>query len=103
MICPNCHFDLTQSAYHAVKPRGGKAPYGFVKVDGELTFDEDTGPTLARMMRWNTFEGTRWIASHLNAQSIPGPSSGEWSYGSVARVIKRGKELSHLIPLEYLL
>lgn len=107
MRCPQCDYDINGTAT-SVKAKGGKPPYGFLAIDGELTFNDSaedghTGIILARIMKWNTFEGTRPIAQELNAQSIPGPSGGAWSHGTVARVIRQGKRLTHLIPLEYAL
>lgn len=99
--CPHCR--LVSSIEAPTKP-GGKAPYGFLATSEGLVFDATgTGPSLVAIMGWNAFEGCRPIAQGLNAQLIPGPAGGEWSHGSVARVIRQGKKYSHLIPLEYIL
>lgn len=83
---------------------GGRVPYGFLAIDGELAFNPDgTGPMLAQIMRWNRMGfSTRRIAETLNSpDGIEAPSGGKWSYGIVARVIAQGKKYSHLIPFEY--
>lgn len=82
---------------------GGSAPYGFVAIDGELCFDYGPrGQHLVHLMKLHRYGYSyRSIAETGIAQGWRGPAGGEWNYGSVARVIKRGKELSHLIPFEY--
>lgn len=86
-----------------MKFTGGRIPYGFQALGGELVFDSrGTGPKLVTLMRAHRHgHSYRGIAQAIKAQGWEGPGGGEWNYGSVARVIKRGKELSHLIPFEY--
>lgn len=105
MACPECPHCRLISSIKAEKNIKGKAPFGFLADAGEPRFDvEGNGPYLARIMVANSNGiGTRQLSEALNAQGIKGPDGGEWSYGTVARVIRQGKKLSHLIPLEYVL
>jgi len=87
------------------KYRGGRVPWGFVVMEGKFQFCPETGPLLAWVLTVRSSGWTyRRIAQELNVPSgWEAPSGGQWSHGSVRRVIAQGKKLSHLIPLSYIM
>lgn len=85
--------------------KGGRTPYGFYVVEDEYRYEPFiTGPVLVWLMRCAANGWTyRALATQANTLSVAGPAGGPWTHSSVWRVIKRGRQLSHLIPIEEVL
>jgi hypothetical protein len=105
--CGSHNVALVTGDLHPGKIKGGTAPYGFLAIDGEYEFDDESprGERLVWMMQHHASGYSyRAIAQSLNAPPVAeAPSGGTWNHSSVRRVVMQGKRLSHLIPLGYVL
>ena len=67
----------------------GRAPYGYVRVDGEVVRDEAQAAVVVRMFaEYDAGAGDSPIAHGLNEDGVTPPRGGKWDRSQVANVLK---------------